>query len=97
MRDLLTFAAYLIGCGALGGWYSWLGAVMLACALAVAAYRAWHTEPAQRKTETVIAAVRRSHAAPVCELCHRPAPLRTIVPGYDDATVACLACAEVLQ
>lgn len=91
------FPLYLLCAGALGGAYAW-GAVMLVVLfLVIEAYRLWHTEPATRRTEALIAAVRRSHAAPGCELCGDAAPLRTIVPGYDDATVCCLACAEVLR
>lgn len=44
------------------------------------------------------AAVARGDAdAHQCEVCHRVAAVREVVPLYDDAVLVCLGCASLLK
>lgn len=87
----------LLGGGLLGGDWALYALCVLVCALVLEARYVWYEEPRQQRADAVIDAVRRGQTSRACELCGVASPMYRIVPGYDDATVACLECAEVLR
>jgi len=105
VAESTKFALCVLTLGALGTpFYSWLG---VSCVLAWLLLTAWITYHRARRDESratpgisaaAIAAIGRGYADDhQCEVCKHVVPRRYVVELFDDATLACAACAEILR
>lgn len=71
--------------------------IILALLLLATAHQ-WRKVRQDERPNHMAAAVARGDAdAHQCEVCHRVAAVREVVPLYDDAVLVCLGCASLLK